>query len=338
MDGRILAFTAALMLGGGAAVSAPLTVEETFRPFNAVTAGDFRSSQEVEGRLYVGGNLTGNTIQVGFNGVAPSPLDEAIVRGSTTIGTINMQNGSDLTVGGNVASNVNMNGGSQGTRTARIGGTQTSGTFNTGTKLVNQSASDPAFAARFPEIDFARFADESDYLAALPGTALSFSDQNRKTINGAATATPLTVFSVTMSQLAGGTWFIDSKLSGTIVINVSGTTGGFSGNVNNAQSNPAAARIVWNFYQATNLDIGTAIIGAILAPRAHLTNFAGSTEGSVIAKSIDLSNGEIHGRGFLGELPEAAPVSEVPLPATLPLLAGALAGVVVLRSRLRRAA
>lgn len=331
-----VATATALALGLGAAapaLAAPMTVQEAFYTFNGVTEGDFNSSQEVEGRLYVGGNLTGGTIQVGFKNVTPSPLDELIVQGSTTIGTINMQNGSDMTVGGNVTGNVNMNAGSQGNQTARIGGTQTSGTFNIGTKLQNQAVADPNFADRFPEIDFAAFVDESNYLAGLAGTQLVFSDPNNKSILGSSTPASLSVFNVDISALNGGTFFIDNRQSETLLINVSGTSGTFAGNVNQKF---AAEHVIWNFYEAENIQVDTAIVGSVLAPLAKMSGFSGSTEGSVIAKEINLTNGELHSRPFAGNVPYPAPPpapSAVPLPAGLPLLLAGLGAMAVLRRR-----
>lgn len=314
--------------------AASLSASELLSLFNGVTQGDMTSNQEVEGRLYVGGNLSGNSLQVGFKDVAPSALDELIVVGNSTINTINAQNGSDVTIGGSAVGTLNLNGGSQGTRTARIG-TTFSGTSNMGTTLVNQAASDANFADRFPEIDFAALQDESEFFATLTGAAVNTSDPNNKKIIGAPDASGLSVFTTSLSDLASGGYSIDTNGADTILINVSGVTGTFGMNALGS-TGTFAENVIWNFYQATSINVNSAIIGSVLAPLAKLSGFNGSTEGSVIAREINLSNGELHSRAFIGTLPTesvAPPPPAVPLPAALPLLLAGLGGLVALRRR-----
>lgn len=81
---------AAALSPAGTASAAGLSVQDAFTLFKGISQGNFNSNQEVEGRLYVGGSLSGSTIQVGFTLVVPSSYDDLIVNGSTSIGTINM--------------------------------------------------------------------------------------------------------------------------------------------------------------------------------------------------------------------------------------------------------
>jgi len=62
-----------------------------------------------------------------------------------------------------------------------------------------------------------------------------------------------------------------------------------------------------------------------------MSGFSGSTEGSVIAKSINLNNGELHYQPFAGDLPEPPPVAPIPLPAGLPLMILALGAMAMVR-------
>ncbi|PWR02233.1 hypothetical protein DKT77_13175 [Meridianimarinicoccus roseus] len=329
------AATALTIAFSAPASAAPLSAAEVLSLFNGVTAGDMSSSQEVEGRLYVGGNLTGNTLQVGFKDVTPSDLDELIVVGDSTIGTINAQNGSDVTIGGNASGTVELNGGSQGTRTARIGGSFT-GNANQGTVLDGQQANDPNFAARFPEIDFAALEADSAFFATLTGTVFDTSDFNNKKIVGAPDADGLSVHNATLADLAGGGYSIDLNGATTVLINVAGTVGSFGMNALGG-TGAVAENVIWNFFEATSINVGTAIIGSVLAPLADMTGFGGSTEGSVIARSITLSNGELHSRTFEGTVPTRSapppPPSTIPLPAGLPLLLAGLGGLAILRRR-----
>lgn len=227
-----------------------------------------------------------------------------------------------MTVRGNVDSDVNMNGSPAGT--ASIGGTQSAGkSFNAGTKLENQSGV-AGFDARFPEIDFGRFTDVSSYLATLAGVAPDLSDNNnKKFVAGTPNSDGLFVMTTTIAALNGGGIPADAGSATTCVIKVSGTSGTVSANVLGGSA--SALTVIWNFYEATAISVKSAIIGSVLAPLADMSGFQGSTEGSVIAKSIDLSNGELHNRGFTGALPTATPAPPaVPLPVALPLLAGGL--------------
>lgn len=312
----------------------PLSATEVLTLFNAVTEGNLSSSQEIEGRVYVGGNLTGGTMQVGFKGVTPSDLDELIVKGSSDIGVINAQNGSDVTIGGAATGTIELNGGSQGNRTLRVGGAFV-GTANQGTKLFNQATLDPNFADRFPDIDFDVLKADSAFFATLTGTAFDTSDFNNKKIVGAPDASGLSVHSAMLSDLAGGGYSFDLNGATTVIINVGGTTGSFGMNALGGTF-ALAENVIWNFYEATSISVKTKLVGSVLAPMADMSGFGGSTEGSVIARSVVLSNGELHSRAFAGSLPTESvspPTAPVPLPAGLPLLLAGLGGLTLLRRR-----
>ncbi len=328
------AITAAAIAFAPAAHAAPLSAIEVLTLFNAATAGNLVSNQEIEGRAYVGGNLTGNTLQVGFKDVTPSDFDELIVAGSSSIGTINAQNGSDVTIGGAAVGTIELNNGSQGTRTARIGGAF-AGNANQGTTLSNQSVADPNWADRFPDIDFDVLKAESAFFATLTGAAFDTSDFNNKKIIGAPDANGLSVHTAALADLAGGGYSFDLNGATTVLINVSGATGSFGMNALGGTF-ALAESVIWNFHEATSIAVNTAIIGSVLAPHADMSGFGGSTEGSVIAKSINLTNGELHSRTFTGTLPSQGvpPTTPIPLPAGLPLLLAGLGGLALLRRRL----
>lgn len=326
------AITAATLALSPAAHATPLSAVEVLALFNAATEGNLSSSQEIEGRVYVGGNLSGSTLQVGIRGVAASDFDELIVKGSSNIGKIDAQNGSDVTIGGAVVGTIELNAGSQGTRTARIGGAF-GGTSNQGTTQSNQSVNDPNFADRFPDIDFDVLKADSAFFATLTGAAFDTSDSNNKKIIGAPDAAGLSVHSASLADLADGGYSFDLNGATTVLINVSGTSGSFG--MNPLGGTPFAENIVWNFYEATSIAVNQVIVGSVLAPFADLTGFSGSSEGSVIAKSIALERGELHSRPFAGMLPSQGmpPTTPIPLPAGLPLLLAGLGGLALLRRR-----
>ncbi len=109
---RVLA-VAAVVLTAGPAAAGPLTAQEVLQQFNLVVFGNMTASDDVEGRAYIGGNLSGNapffikgTPTIQANSVYP----DLVVRGSITGGNINVDNAGRVQVGGDVTATINMNG------------------------------------------------------------------------------------------------------------------------------------------------------------------------------------------------------------------------------------
>jgi len=328
--------TVAFVAVAGTANAASLSVEEILFQYNAVTSGDLYSSQEVEGRVFVNGDLSGSTIQTGFVQPLPAGTDaNVVVLGDSTIGTITGQIGK-IYINGDAKTNFERQGG--GPLEVFVGGTH-EGLDNFG--IVTDDLGDLSSLA--PEIDFGDVANYSTYLSTLTGSAVTGNAFN--VLNNAVQsegsdwdASKVTVYNVSFDDIDNYGSFTTDLVPGsdeTIIINVSGTSGTFAMNPN--PNYAVAANIIWNFYEATSVEIATKAIGSILAPNATLSSFAGSTEGSVIANDINLNNGELHLQAFVGDLPtevtDPAP-NPVPLPAGLPLTIGAfglLGGLRVLR-------
>jgi choice-of-anchor A domain-containing protein len=341
MNQTLLSLSTLAVLGAAPALAASQSVEELLNTYNGISIGDFNSTQEVEGRLIVGGNLTGSTIQTGFVALQPGPAQNVVVRGNSTIGKVSGRG--EIVIGGNANTNLEESGGNL---TAFIGGSF-SGAANQVTVNTNQSG--PAFQAKFPDIDFAGLAAYSAYLATLTGSIWTTPDFNNKALVSAPNAvqsegtnwiaSKVTVLFTTLANLAGGGLSVQGLDSDeTIIVNVSGTSGSWGLNgLGGARDN--AKNILWNFHEATSISVNSAIIGSVLAPNADMSGFSGSTEGSVIANSINLNNGELHYQPFAGDLPDQPwvtpppppPPAPVPLSAGLPLMLLALGTLVLAR-------
>lgn len=279
-------------------LAAPLTVQDTLGTFNLVTE-TYAGQQEVEGRSFIDSTITGVTGQFGFN----APNDGT--------GYVQMYVNGDI-----VNSNIKPNGGS-----VHLSGTLQNSIVENGTAVQN--------ATGFPDVDFASYLLESQYAAGLSGVAADVSDQNNKKFGGA------NIVNVSLSDLASGSYSLEVSGTGTTIINVSGTSGSFG--MNSIDDNLSkASSFVWNFYEATDIQVNSAIYGHVLAPLAHMSGFNGSTEGSVIARQVTQNNGELHQLNWVGLFPEepvdpAPPTNPIPLPAGLPLVLTGLGAFAVLR-------
>lgn len=329
-------FGALLTLFASPVLAATLTTQQLLTQFNSVTTGDVTISQEIEGRTYVGGNLTskgGAQFDLRASQTAASSYDGLVVGGSVTGGGVTMENKSGATVGGNVANqNFELNGGG----TLRAGGKITANA-NQGTKLSGQAGT-AGFSDRFIDDIGGTVAKTSAGLATLKGQDAKVSG-NKAVFNAAAT-NGTTVYSVDFGLFSKISEIeLDRNGATTVVINVSGAGGKLSSNFL-GNSMASARNVVWNFYEAKTLDFTTQFMGSVLAASANISNTT-PIEGSVIAKSATY-NGEVHLQTFAGTLPvfssQPLGATPVPVPAALPLLGSAIAGLAFIGRRRRKAA
>jgi choice-of-anchor A domain-containing protein len=96
-----------------------LTDSQIFNQFNAVIFNSDGASSEVQGRTVVGGNLTGGTNFEISTGLNTSSFGALSVYGAVTdTGTLNIDNGGSVTIGGSNGASINLNTGGS----AYIGG------------------------------------------------------------------------------------------------------------------------------------------------------------------------------------------------------------------------
>lgn len=318
----VLAAVAAVVFPGVAGATS-LKAWELLNQFNVITTGDLDTNQDVEGRAYVGGNLIGGTKQVNIRTTSPvSAFDDLVVVGNVTGGNVNLNNGGNATVGGDVTNGVfELN----GHGTLRVGGKLTA-VANQGTKLTNQTVFDPNFADRFPMDVAAELASGSAWFSGLGGGAATVS--GNRLVFDTASAGGETVYNIDFSVFSTISE-IDLKLAGadSVVINVTGAGGEIADNFLGGPF-AASSKVLWNFAEATSLDLKTQFFGSILAPLATVTNVT-PIEGSLAARAAVL-RGEMHLQPYE---PVPAPV---PLPAGLPLILGGLVALGMVGRRRNR--
>jgi len=304
---------------------------------NLVTFGDATLHSDVEGKVYVGGNLAGNGAPVSIGGAKAGNYLHVDKYRSLRVGgnatNVQVNNGIGLAniqavVGGN-ASGVQINNGSA-TATLQVGGSLNAQNFNPsstktatyGGTATNVQTQDQAYIKKDATLAAGGSNDLkavianvtstyqtdmtvlSQILGALtPNATLDSSNTNDIHFNftAAANASDFAVADITAAQLANGTFnlptYASSTNSKTLIVNVSGANVTFGANeVGNGSL--VQQNIIWNFMDATTVNVNTAVYGSILAPKATIGGNS-PINGSVIAKVFQ-SNGEVHLGTFNG--------------------------------------
>jgi choice-of-anchor A domain-containing protein len=303
---------------------------------NLLTFGDATLHSDVEGKVYVGGNLNANGAPVGIGHAGKSFVQDSKVRTLTVGGNasnVQINNGIGLSniqvlVGGNASGvQINNNG---ATASLQVGGNLDAQNFNpNGTKtakaggnISNTQTQDKTYVKQDTTLKAGGTADVkagiagitaqvqdelttlSQVLGALtPNATLVSSDKNNIHFNFTTDAnnSSFAVADITAAQLSSGTFnlptYASSTSGKTLIINVSGSSVSFGANeVGNGSL--VQQNIIWNFVDATSVAVNTAVYGSILAPKATISGNS-PINGSVVAKVFN-SNGEVHLGTFNG--------------------------------------
>lgn len=315
-----------LALSPGAAQATPLSTSlsaaDALSGFNLVVFGDLDSSSEVEGRAYIGGDLTGTSSNFNIHGgeTSPSGLPALVVGGNVTGGAKQVGSGGDAVIGGDLAAQINMNGG--GTR------------YVQGTLSVQQNG--PASSTvqgpvSLPDIE-ASLKTLSGEIAAIETNSTLERNGNRATFRASADPDGLAVFAIDggIFDQVGEIGF-DLGHADTIVINVGGLVIHIAENFLGSGKKTMAGMVIWNFFEAETIDFGTEFFGAVLAPYAAISN-SNALNGTVVAESFR-QRGEVHLPEFSGDLPETVVIGE---PSTRWILGSSLVAFGLIGRKLTR--
>lgn len=274
--------------------------------YNLIVTRDLDSTSEVEGRTFVGRNLSGpaSNYAIRLDQNAFQGVDTLIVGGNITAQNVNLQAG-NLRRGGTRTGNANFNG---------VGGHEIvdASVATLGASFATQLVNDSNF--------FRSFTSNSN--VSVP------TGQPGPVVFTAAPSGPnnVAVFSINGNQVLHNQQVqqLELNLNGAsaVLINVAGTTVNFDqGNFVGAWNNLfTRSNVLWNFYEATSITISRQFNGAILAPHAMLTNFS-PIEGSVFVRDMTM-RAEVHLPGY---------ADNIPSPGTVAPLAAA--GVLAFRRR-----
>lgn len=264
--------------------------------YNVFTLGNYSQvSTDVEGRLAVGGNASftggfgvGSKLSAGSGNVL-------VTGGNLTLNNGQVNNGNTIYGG-----------------TANVSGVGfPNGTLSQGNPIDFNAAG-------------TYLKDLSSNLAGLTPTG-STTVQSWGGINLLGNNSSLNIFNLSGTDLSKTNYFeLNAANSSTVVVNVSGKDVSMK-NFGFNLINTSRQKVLYNFYEATSLDIsGIGIEGSILAPLANVNFNSGQINGNLIAGSL-VGTGESHNYLFNGTLPDM-PAKEnttkpseksVPEPSTL---------------------
>lgn len=281
------------------AQSSQISGIDALREWNLVVLGDLNSSSEVEGRTFVGGNLSGNSSNYGIRATTSANGQPGLtVVGNVTGGHKNLNNGSGAIVGGNVSSGFNLNGPNQ---TVKVGGTISNTNVNQNIVQSNLGTSNPAFVVNLQQ-DKTRLSGSLNSLSYEMGTLKTNSQLTIQGNRGTFTAQPdakgMAVFNISAADL-DKIGEIQFNLNGadTAIVNVSGRAINLNDNFLGGTNN-LGEHVVWNFPEAESLKLSTAWGGSVLAPLADAET-RNYIQGSAVFGNL-VQNGEMHIGTFKG--------------------------------------
>lgn len=275
-------------------LASPVIGTDALREWNLIVLGNLNSSSEVEGRTFVGGDLTGNSsnYQISTPTASPTGQPGLTVVGNVTGGTKNLNNGSGAVVGGNVESGFNLNG---STQTVRVGGSISNTNVNQNIVQSGLAASNSSFVADLATQGTVLAGSMKGLSATLGGLAansqMSISG-NRATFNASPNADGMAVFSISASDLnAIGEVAFNLNGADTAIVNVGGAAITLNDNFLGGTAG-LGEHVIWNFGEAQSLDLTTSWGGSVLAPwaSAHTSNYI---QGSAVFGSLN-QDGEMH--------------------------------------------
>ncbi|MBC6906019.1 choice-of-anchor A family protein [Saccharophagus sp. K07] len=278
--------------------------------YNLIVAEDYtHQSSSVGGKIFVGGNVIAkNSLDLGLDLTKSPTLDSLTVVGNITGNNswFNVQAGNVVT-GGNVSgTGFNFNGGGK-----LLKGNQSdlqnqrdniiSELYDTSERYSNLTANGSVVAS--PNVVSLNYSG-SDSVAVFSVNAADVFRQNARLELNAGSAETV-IINVSTAHLVGGAGQLAYDFTAPGGINF---TSGFAANAD--AFNLGASNILWNFYDATYLNLQglDTFRGSLLAIGADLVNL-GTADGSIAVKSL-IQNRQIHNYTFV-------PPSEVPLPAPL---------------------
>ena len=319
---------------------------QEMRDWNLILLGSASSSSEVEGNTFIGGSLGGGSSN--YYTKPQGALTPGLVVAGSVSSQIHINNSGGAEIGGSEAGSIDLNGnnqaliiggsaqdinGSNGS-TITVGAGSVGGYFNqngasfSSTLPANFSANLQTQGAQYGQdlnalSQYFKGLTQTDSYTISPSNQINFSP---------ASAGKVAVFDLSSTAALSGIGSINFSTNGfdTVIVNVGGTSDSFSGINFVGSPSGLGQHVIWNFYDATSLNINTAFYGSVLAPKAAGTT-SNFIEGSAVFSSLT-QNGEVHMKTYDGGFT----IPGVPEPSTWAMMLLGVAGVGAMARSARR--
>ena len=341
------------------AQASPVDATSLLNQYNLITSGNVKSTSEVEGNALIGGNVDGGMYNMHQTSNVEVP---ALTVGGNINGNV-ITKGKGLNVGGNIAGNVTMNDGgnafvgsvsgslqnnANGNGSSSVignisgfvntnGGNTTYGGNLTGTANANGGgtlSNQPVTAPFDPNTQASNamnvLSQFSDQLSGADANSSYSINGGKVTFNAVGNDSGLAIFNITdATSFFDIASEFDFSMTNTqsILFNVFGGENmvlNIAVNFLDSAATKFGSIFLWNFVDATVLNLASQFGGTILALNADVTNH-NNIEGTLVAKNLT-QYGEIH-----SQLLNFVPPTEVPVPAALPLFLSGLIGFFAMR-------
>ncbi|MBP1206961.1 choice-of-anchor A domain-containing protein [Duganella sp. 1411] len=321
--------TAAAILAAPAQAGS-LNQQQIFDQFNVVTLGDMKSTSHVDGRTYVTGSIQGNGAVLGMhpNDIKASNYAAVTVKGVNVKSGQAAMSGTQVTdkgavVYGNIFNSIVNNGSSAiygnsvNTSYNGNGSVYIQGNTNGGNVNVSKLNTVPAGSVQATNSTAATSTDMGKILTAVSNQMKTYQSTGSKVVIEAGKATfnakvnnlGVAVFDLTdiestlFNQNLVHEFAFNFNGATSVYMNSGITSGVINDNFLAGSAIDAGKKVIWNFYNATDLTINAQFGGSILAVNSNLINNA-NIEGGVYVNNLD-SRAEIHINNFAGAVPEA---------------------------------
>jgi len=309
-----LALGTAIALPGFAA--GPLTAAQTLNQLNVVALNTINSNSHVDGRTWAGGAVFG-----GDYGQHPGDAPASAYAGLTAATAASVHvNGMGAYVAGSLANSI-VNAGStvvMGSAAsnnfngpaAYVAGASASNNFNGGGRVYSLTGDMQAMADAASSTNFANVLgglSQSLKTAGDTGGSVDISG-NKVTFNAVAGSDGVAVFDLTAideTVFAKGEFEFNLNGASTMVFNTDVSSASIAANFLGGSAQAIGGKTIWNFYNASTLNINNQFGGSILALGATLTNW-NNIEGGVFVEDL-VQRGEIHLQPFEGVIPVPEP-------------------------------
>lgn len=294
--GKLAVLAALFVAPAGAAEDC--AIDDLLGYYNLITIEDFISDSDVQGKVFVGGNVGPSAFEIGSSLQNNIPQTETAVEIAGNVpagGDIKIQAGSlvvdDANSFGGSVTQWNVNG-----RTVLMQGGNNGAAVTTSSSLTTKKN---LLKSQLEALS-SNFCAMGDTAASNTFSGGTFTI-NAKDAEGRAV---LNLAASNVFEIQNQNMQLNNNANADfIIINLSGTSVTGAGGINVNFQNSLYSKILWNFCDATNLNLqAIPFRGSLLAPLADVTKSGGDFDGSVAVKSLTTTT-EVHYHLLAGSCP-----------------------------------